>query len=144
MSLNRQSLELQAAVQRGAPLQTRRSDVLGQLIFCEGCCCGRVDRGFPELPKDLIKQRWKAAKLNDTIQLTISGCLGPCDVANVACICSADGELTWLGALGELWHYETLIAWAERCQFERQLLPLPASLLPYRFERFLLRELRAT
>ena len=29
---------------------TRRT-ALAQLVFCQGCCCGRVDRGRPALDK---------------------------------------------------------------------------------------------
>ena len=54
-TLNAQTSRLQTALQRGEPLVTRRGTVLGRVIFCEGCCCGRTDRGFPPLPKDRIK-----------------------------------------------------------------------------------------
>jgi hypothetical protein len=65
------------------PLVTKRQP-LAQLLFCQGCCCGRTDRGHPEVPAGRLKAVWKAEKLNRSVQLTISGCLGPCDVANVA------------------------------------------------------------
>jgi len=90
-----------SGVADGLPVVTRRDTVLGQLIFCEGCCCGRTDRGFPAWPKDLVKARWKELKLNNTIQLTISGCLGPCDVANVVCMMPAVGDSIWLGGLSQ-------------------------------------------
>jgi hypothetical protein len=60
-------------------LITKRQ-VLGQLVLCKGCCCGRTDRGLPEVPVERIKEIWQREKLNRSIQLTISGCLGPCDV----------------------------------------------------------------
>lgn len=75
---------------------TRRGRVLGQLLCCEGCC-GRTDRGFPPLPRERIKAAWKAQKLNQTIQLTISGCLGPCDLANSVAVARADERWLWLG-----------------------------------------------
>lgn len=133
---NAQTRALRSALELGKPLSTRRDQVLGQLVFCEGCCCGRVDRGFPALPRDAIKLRWKEHKLNSVIQLTISGCLGPCDLANVACIISSDGRCEWLGGLSEAWHYEALLCWAEECQRTRRFVELPASLAVHRFERF--------
>jgi len=135
-NFNAQTRALRSAVELGRPLLTRRDQVLGQLILCEGCCCGRVERGFPELPKDVIKARWKELRLNSVIQLTISGCLGPCDLANVACIMSADGRCEWLGGLSEAWQYEALICWAEECQRKGRFLALPATLTAHRFERF--------
>lgn len=129
-------MRLQERLQRGEPLGTRRDQVLGQLMFCEGCCCGRVDRGFPPLPKERIKAQWKSRGLNETIQLTISGCLGPCDLANVACILGSDGSANWLGGLLEERAYDLLIAWADQCRLADRLLPLPAELEAHRFSRF--------
>ncbi len=135
-SCNAQTVRLQQAIADGLPVVTRRDTVVGQLIFCEGCCCGRTDRGFPAWPKDLVKARWKELKLNNTIQLTISGCLGPCDVANVVCMMPAKGDSVWLGGLSQASQYELLIAWAESCQEQQQLLNLPTEFDPYRFSRF--------
>lgn len=135
-SCNAQTVKLQQAIADGLPVVTRRDTVLGQLIFCEGCCCGRTDRGFPAWPRDLVKARWKELKLNNTIQLTISGCLGPCDVANVVCMMPAFGDSIWLGGLSQTSQYELLITWAESCQIQQQLLHLPATFDPYRFARF--------
>lgn len=135
-SCNAQTVKLQRAIAEGVLVVTRRDTVLGQLIFCEGCCCGRTDRGFPAWPKDLVKTRWKELKLNNTIQLTISGCLGPCDVANVVCMMPAHGDSIWLGGLSQTSQYELLIAWAESCQVQQQLLNLPAAFDPCRFARF--------
>jgi hypothetical protein len=135
-SCNAQTVKLQQAIAGGQPVVTRRDTVLGQLIFCEGCCCGRTDRGFPAWPKDQVKARWKELKLNNTIQLTISGCLGPCDVANVVCMMPAVGDSIWLGALSHASQYELLITRAESCQIQQQLLDLPTAFDPYRFVRF--------
>jgi predicted metal-binding protein len=135
-TLNAQTCRLQTALQRGEPLVTRRGAVLGQLIFCEGCCCGQTDRGFPPLPKERIKAVWKSKKLNQAIQLTISGCLGPCDLANVVAIVQADGRWQWLGGLSEDWQYDMLIEWAEACQGTGRFQPLPERLTPHLFSRF--------
>ncbi len=106
-----------------------------QLIFCLGCCCGRTDRGRPEVPVDRIKERWKAGRLNRIVQLTISGCVGPCDVANVAMVVTPRGT-TWLGGLDGDDHYEMLVRWAEACQDAGRALPLPDLLTAHEFEWF--------
>ena len=107
---------------------TKRGKILAQILFCEGCCCGRTDRGLPAFPKDWIKSIWKECKLNRHIQLTISGCLGPCDIPNVACIIGRDGQMTWLGHLTALSEYQTIVDWASDCQAAQRLLPLPGRL----------------
>ncbi len=116
------------------PLVTKRRP-LAQLVFCQGCCCGRTDRGHPEVPVGRLKAAWKEEKLNRSVQLTISGCLGPCDLANVALVITPDGN-EWLGGLAGNEVYEALIAWARECHREERLLPLPAALDALRFERF--------
>ena len=115
------------------PVTTRRP--LAQLVFCLGCCCGRTDRGHPEVPVGRLKAVWKSEKLNRSVQLTISGCLGPCDLANVALVITPDGN-QWLGGLAGDAVYELLIAWARECHRQGRVVPLPAALDALRFERF--------
>lgn len=134
--MNAQTLRLADHVAAGRSLQTLRRDVLAQVVFCEGCCCGQTARGFAPLPRDWIKQQWKLDKLNSAVQLTISGCLGPCDLANVCCILTPDG-ITWLGGLSEHEHYRLLVDWARHCRVQGRRLPLPQALDAYRFDRFL-------
>ena len=116
LDFNAQTQRLRDTVQQGECLTTRRAERLAQVFLCEGCCCGRADKGFPPLPKAMMKETWKSLKLNATIQLTISGCLGPCDVANVVYLLASDGTGLWFGGLTEEWQYETLIAWAVECR----------------------------
>jgi hypothetical protein len=106
-----------------------------QLVLCKGCCCGRTDRGLPEVPVERIKAAWKAEKLNRGVQLTISGCLGPCDLPNVAVLVTASG-MEWYGRLDGPAHYDALIAWARSCLAAGTALPAPSSLAEHRFERF--------
>ncbi len=113
---------------------TRRV-VLAHISVCVGCCCGRVDRGKPEVPVDWLKSQWKAHRLLKHVHLTISGCLGPCDVVNVVSIASDRGTI-WLGGLDSLDHFAALVEWAVRVAASVQLLPLPASLQPHVFHRF--------
>jgi cobaltochelatase CobN len=117
-----------------ALLATKRT-ALAQVVFCVGCCCGRTDRGRPEVPVERLKAAWRAEKLNGTVQLTISGCLGPCDLANVALVIVPEGGV-WLGSLDGGATYEALIDWARRCHAAQAILPLPETLGPFRFERF--------
>jgi cobaltochelatase CobN len=116
------------------PLTTKRQ-ALAQVVFCLGCCCGRTDHGRPEVPVERLKAVWRAEKLNGTVQLTISGCLGPCDLANVALVILPEGNV-WLGGLEGDAMYEELIHWARRCHAAGEGLPLPTALGPHRFERF--------
>lgn len=117
-----------------AELTTTRRP-FAQLVFCVGCCCGRTDRGRPEVPVERLKAVWKVEKLNRSVQLTISGCLGPCDLANVALVITPDGN-RWLGGLGGSDVYEALIAWAQECHREGRAVPLPAGFDTREFDRF--------
>ncbi len=114
---------------------TTKRQALAQLVFCQGCCCGRTDRGRPKLPVEQLKQIWKDEKLNSSVQLTISGCLGPCDIPNVALVMLPEGNV-WLGGMEGEAVYEALVAWARACDAEGRVLPLPDELESLRFERF--------
>lgn len=116
------------------PLVTTRR-LLAQIAFCKGCCCGRTDRGLPEVPVERLKAAWKAEKLNRSVQLTISGCLGPCDLPNVALILTPMANV-WLGRLAGDTLYDSLLAWALTCHREGKLVPLPEDLAAHQFDRF--------
>ena len=116
------------------PLTTRVKSP-AQVLFCKGCCCGKTERGLPAVPVDRLKAAWKAEKLNRGVQLTISGCLGPCDLPNVAVVATAAG-LQWYGRLDRDAHYDALLAWARACVASGTALPVPESLAAHRFERF--------
>lgn len=113
---------------------TRRRPLV-QLVFCQGCCCGRTDRGRPELPVDRLKAVWRAEKLNRSVQLTISGCLGPCDRTNVTQVVGPAGTL-WLGRLSGPAAYDGLIAWAQACHAAGRAVPLPDWCAGHRFDAF--------
>lgn len=116
------------------PLTTRIQSP-AQVLLCKGCCCGRVDRGLPAVPVERIKAIWKAEKLNRAVQLTISGCLGPCDLPNVAVVVTPSG-VSWYGRLDSDAHYDALIAWARACLARGESLPLPEAWTSRRFDRF--------
>jgi cobaltochelatase CobN len=115
-------------------LRTRRKP-LAQIVLCQGCCCGQTGRGLPEVPLDWLKPLWKGEKLNKVVQLTVSGCLGPCDLPNVCCI-QTPQEQTWYGRLSTREDYAVLVRWAQRCREQGELQPLPAELGHLRFERW--------
>lgn len=117
------------------PLVTERFAHAQLLVCATGCCCGRTDKRKPPVPVDWLKQTWKRERLNKAVQLTITGCLGPCDVLNVVCVVLAD-RLIWLGGLTEHRHYELLAAWAVACRDSAAAVPLPAGLAAHVFERF--------
>jgi cobaltochelatase CobN len=82
-----------------------------------------------------IKAVWKSEKLNRGVQLTISGCLGPCDLPNVALVVTGAG-MHWYGLIDGDPDYDALIAWARACVAEGCVAPLPKVLESRRFERF--------
>jgi len=114
--------------------QTKRQSLM-QVVVCVGCCCGRVERGKPQVPVDWLKAQWKAARLNPYIQLTISGCLGPCDLPNVVAVLTATGQ-QWIGQLDRQEHYEALAQWGRACGAARRVEPLPPVLSERVFGRF--------
>lgn len=117
-----------------APLTTRVKST-AQVLLCKGCCCGKTERGLPEVPVERIKAVWKAEKLNRAVQLTISGCLGPCDLPNVVLLLTPEGP-TWYGNLAGDAHYDALIDWARACKAEGRMLEPPPAWEGHRFERF--------
>jgi cobaltochelatase CobN len=115
-------------------MQTKRV-VLAQVSVCLGCCCGAVAKGKPAVPVDWMKKEWKERGLKKSIQLTISGCLGPCDLPNVVSISSKE-EMVWLGTLCRFQDYAVLVEWASAGGRTGRLLPLPDELTEFRFSPF--------
>jgi len=66
-------------------LETKRL-VIGQMIVCHGCCCGATQKDRPEVPVEWLKDDWRKRGLLKRFQLTVSGCVGPCDVPNVVVV----------------------------------------------------------
>jgi len=118
----------------GMALTTRRQ-TLGHLLVCVGCCCGQVAKGKPEVPADWLKAEWKRRTLLKHIQLSISGCLGPCDLVNVVAIAGPAGT-TYVGGLTTRRHFELLLDWATQSTAGGRLLPLPPELAPGVIDRF--------
>ena len=116
------------------PLKTKRI-VIGQVTICSGCCCGAVNRGKPEVPVDWLKQEWRSRGLLKNIQLTLSCCLGPCDLPNVVRISGFSTEI-WLGNINRFEQYVDLIEWASASKAAGALLPLPENFSQLAFYPF--------
>jgi len=104
-------------------LTTKRL-VLGHVSVCQGCCCGNTANGKPAVPVEWLKKEWRARGLLKRIQLSISGCLGPCDIPNVVTISNESGT-QWLGGITEFNQYRALLDWAVSSRDAGELLPLP-------------------
>jgi cobaltochelatase CobN len=94
-----------------------------------------MEKGHPNVPVEWMKDQWKKHGLKASIQLTISGCLGPCDLSNVASVCSAERSV-WLGRLREFANYAALLEWALASREAGQALPLPGELSELQFDPF--------
>ena len=106
-----------------------------QVMVCVGCCCGQVERGRSEVPIYELKSLWKNYGLRKKVQLTVSGCLGPCDMHNVALLMSASGQI-WLGNLRKKAHFNALVEWAREVIQKGSEARLPQILEPHQFERW--------
>ena len=106
-----------------------------QVVVCVGCCCGRIDRGRSEVPIEELKSLWKNYGLRKKVQLTVSGCLGPCDMHNVALLISDGGQI-WLGNLREKAEFKALAEWAHEVIQKGAEARLPEILEPHQFERW--------
>jgi cobaltochelatase CobN len=115
-------------------MQTKRV-LVAQVALCRGCCCGAVEKGNPEVPVEWMKDEWKKRGLKRSIQLTISGCLGPCDLSNVITISDASGSV-WLGNIRNMHQYQALVDWASQSKVAGVLLPLPDELATSQFDPF--------
>ena len=106
-----------------------------QVLVCIGCCCGRVDRGRSEVPIDTLKALWKDYGLRKKVQLTVTECLGPCDMHNVAMLMT-EGEQIWIGKLKEQAHFEAIAEWASNVIQIGSGAKLPEFLEPHCFKRW--------
>ena len=104
-----------------------------RVVVCKGCCCGNVSRGHDEVPVEFLKKAWAERNLEREIQLTISGCLGTCEMRNVVLL-RTDGDHTWLGGLSEKVEYEAIVEWASNSANIEGAPNLPAVLKKLEFE----------
>ena len=108
----------------------------GHLFVCQGCCCGRTDKGFPALPLDEFKRQWKERGIRRRFHLTISGCLGPCPLANVVLILFR-GYSLWLHSINHATDVDLIYDYVERMLLECRFLEPPSGLSERQFDRYL-------
>jgi cobaltochelatase CobN len=106
----------------------------GHIMVCaKGCCCGRTERGHAAVPIDFYKQEYKRRKIRNSVQLTMSGCLGPCQLANVVLL-FFDGRPVWLQSINTEPQIVALFDYVERMLAAEGFLPPPAELAEYVFD----------
>jgi cobaltochelatase CobN len=108
----------------------------GHLFICQGCCCGRTDKGFPAVPLDEFKRQWKERGIRRRVHLTISGCLGPCPLANVILI-QFGGHTVWLHSINSPDDVTVVYAYIERMLLEERYLPPVPELAGRHFQRYI-------
>ena len=107
----------------------------GHLFVCQGCCCGNVERGFPEIPLEAFKSQWKSRGIRRRVHLTISGCLGPCAVANVIMLVMY-GRTVWLHSIDSPRQVSQIYDYVERMLAAEEFLPVEGALAPCEFNRY--------
>lgn len=108
-----------------------------RLLVCDGCCCGRLEKGNDVVPIDMLRSAWKEHGLKEHVTLTISGCLGPCSMNNVSLMIDGNNRI-WLGELGDVEHYDALVSWAQSIALRGDLTELPEVLKSHQFKPSLL------
>jgi len=93
------------------------------------------DKGKPEVPVDALKAEWKRRALLKHVQLSISGCLGPCDLLNVVAVAGPSG-IDYYGRLTTRADFDLLIEWASSCAVAGRPLPVPETIAARRIDRF--------
>jgi predicted metal-binding protein len=119
--------------QNGLLVLTTKRKVIAQMFVCQGCCCGQVERGRPAVPAEWLKQEWRKRGLLKRVQLTISGCLGPCDVPNVVSIVTCE-KTFWLGNISRQDQYQSLLDWASRSKDSGGACEIPSELAHHLLE----------
>jgi cobaltochelatase CobN len=124
--------------ERAFDMAVKKTRVLeGQLFVCaNACCCGNVEKGFPALPLEDIKREWKERGVRLRVHLTITGCLGPCPLANVVLIIFA-GESIWLHSINTAEHVKAIYDYLETMLAAEKYLPPTGILAECQFNRFI-------
>lgn len=108
----------------------------GHLFVCNGCCCGRTEKGFPALALEDFKRQWKRRGLRRRFHLTISGCLGPCPLANVVLL-QFRGRSWWLHSINRASDVDLIYNHVEEMLQADAHLDLPDALAERHFQRYL-------
>jgi cobaltochelatase CobN len=108
----------------------------GHLSYCvTGCCCGRTERGYAEVPVDVYKEEWTRRKIRNQVHLTKGGCLGPCALANVACLVF-DGRSVWFHSVNSAWQVRQIFDYIESMLKADRFLKPPAELSEFVFNYY--------
>ncbi len=108
----------------------------GHLIICaRGCCCGRDDKGKPAVPVDFYKQEYKRRQIRDSVQLTMSGCIGPCPLLNVALVLF-DGRRVWFQSINHQSQILAIYDYLDRMIAADRFLPPTAELADLAFDYY--------
>ena len=107
----------------------------GQVFVCKGCCCGNPERNYPEVPVDAFKSQWKARGIRRRVHLSISGCLGPCPLANVVMLI-LHGQSVWLHSIESEEQVTAIYDYVERVLAEGTYVPITGRLAQLEFNRW--------
>jgi cobaltochelatase CobN len=108
----------------------------GHLSYCvTGCCCGHTERGYAEVPVDVYKEEWTRRKIRNEVHLTKGGCLGPCTLANVACLVF-DGRSVWFHSVNSAWQVRQIFDYIEAMLKADRFLKPPAELSEFVFNYY--------
>jgi cobaltochelatase CobN len=88
------------------------------------------------LPLDEFKRQWKERGIRRRFHLTISGCLGPCPLANVILIIFR-GRTVWLHSINSPDDVTLIYGYVERMLRAESYLDPPAGLVERHFERYI-------
>ena len=102
------------------------------MVCAKGCCCGHTERGFAAVPIDFYKAEYKKRKIRKLVQLTMSGCLGPCPLANVALL-FFDGRPVWFQSINGEAQIRALFDYIDQMLAADGYLPPPPELADYVF-----------
>ena len=106
------------------------------LSYCfTGCCCGRTERGYAEVPVDVYKEEWTRRKIRNAVHLTKGGCLGPCVLANVASLVF-DGKSVWFHSVNSAWQVRQIFDYIDSMLQADRFLKPPAELSEYVFNYY--------
>ncbi len=105
------------------------------MVCAKGCCCGHTDRGHAAVPVDFYKQEYKKRKIRKQVQLTMSGCLGPCPLSNVVLL-FFDGRPTWFQSINGEAEIRAIFDYIDQMLAADRYLPPPPELADYVFSYY--------
>lgn len=108
----------------------------GHLFVCNGCCCGRTEKGFPALALEEFKRQWKRRGIRRRFHLTVSGCLGPCPLANVVML-QFHGRSVWFHSINHAEDAAMIYDYVEGMLLAGSFVEPPEGLAARVFERYL-------